>query len=46
MLTKMNFQKSPAYVEWRRLVDESKNTLTPQVSQGQVAQEGCKRLEA
>jgi len=25
MLTKHNFQNSPAYLEWRQLIDESKN---------------------
>jgi hypothetical protein len=46
MLTKMNFQISPAYLEWRRLVEETKNSLTPPAALRQVAQEGCKRVEA
>ena len=46
MLTKVNFQKSPAYLEWRRLVEETKNSMSSQPGQRQVAQEGCKRVEA
>ena len=46
MLTKGNFQKSPAYTEWRRLVEESKNNMGCQHGQRPVAQEGCKRVEA